>query len=187
MGKNVVHHPVPALAEVLLHNVLRTCGLLRQVQEPYFARFGISASQWGILRVLQREELGGNRELSLKTVSERMLIQPPSVTGVVDRLERQGLVTRSPSATDMRVRHLSLTRRGRDLIARVLNGHPARIRSLFAPLPPAEQQTLLELLGKLETHLRSMAEPPPETGATATPKTNKPRRPRHPGKENENH
>ena len=180
MGKSTVKIPGPALAEVLLHDVLRTCGLLRQVQEPYFARFGISRSQWGILRVLQREELGGNLELSLKTVSERMLIQPPSVTGVVDRLERQGLVRRNPSATDMRVRHLSLTPRGRDLIARVLEGHPERIRSLFAPFSPAEQQALLELLEKLENHLKSLAEPPPEPDAAASPKRNKTRQQRKP-------
>jgi len=157
VGKNVSNHAAPALAEVLLHEVLRTCGLLRQVQEPYFARFGISGSQWGILRVLQREELAGNRELPLKTVSERLLIQPPSVTGVVDRLERQGLVKRSSSAKDMRVRHLSLTPRGRDLIACVLEGHPERIRSLFAPIPPEEQRTLLGLLDRLNAHLKSLA------------------------------
>ena len=157
MSKNLSKLPVPALAEALFHDVLRACGLLRQVQEPYFTRFGISGSQWGILRVLQREELAGNRELPLKTVSERLLIQPPSVTGVVDRLERQGLVKRSSSAKDMRVRHLSLTPRGRDLIACVLEGHPERIRSLFAPIPPEEQRTVLGLLDRLNAHLKSLA------------------------------
>jgi len=176
VGKNVSNHAAPALAEVLLHEVLRTCGLLRQVQEPYFARFGISGSQWGILRVLQREELSGNLELPLKTISERLLIQPPSVTGVVDRLERQGLVRRSSSAKDMRVRHLSLTPRGRDFIVRVLEGHPERIRSLFAPLPADDQQTLLKLLDQLGTHLKSLADTKQERGGPAAPAKNRTRR-----------
>lgn len=178
MGKELFKPPAPALSEVLLHEVLRVCGLLRQVQEPYFARFGISTSQWGILRVLQREELAGNRGLPLKTVSERLLIQAPSVTGVVDRLERQGLVKRSPSPRDMRVRHLSLTPRGRDLIARVLEGHPERIRALMAPLPPDEQQSLLGLLEKLHTHLGTLADTSHEHAAKPPQSTTNPPRTR---------
>ena len=151
----------PAVTERVFHGLLRTWGLLRQAQEPYFARFGISASQWGILRVLQRAELQGESELPLKVVSERLLIQPPSVTGVVDRLERQGLVKRSPSPKDLRVRHLGLTSRGRDLLREVLDGHSERVKFLLSPLRADEQATLLDLLKRLETHLETMASTPP--------------------------
>ena len=150
----------PVVAERVLHGLLRTWGLLRQAQEPYFTRFGISASQWGILRVLQRAELQGETDLPLKGLSERLLIQPPSVTGVVDRLERQGLVKRSPSTQDLRVRHLSLTARAHDLLTEVLRDHTQRIQSLFAPLGLEEQQTLLDLLKRLEAHLETLATAP---------------------------
>ena len=152
----------PALTEAVLHSLLRTWGLLRQAQDPYFARLGISASQWGVLRVLQRAELKGETELTLKVVSERLLIQPPSVTGVVDRLERLGFVKRSPSTEDMRVRHLSLTKQGRDLMARVLEGHTERVQSLFAGLQPKEQETMLNLLSRLESHLQTLVSPQSE-------------------------
>jgi DNA-binding MarR family transcriptional regulator len=160
--------PSPAAPEGVLHALLRAAGLLRQAQDPYFARFGISASQWGILRVLQRAELGGETDLPLKTVSERLLVQPPSVTGVADRLERLGLVQRSPSAADLRVRHLRLTPSGRDLLARVLQGHAARLQSLVAPLQPAERQTMLALLRRLEDHWKRLAASPPETAKAAS-------------------
>jgi DNA-binding MarR family transcriptional regulator len=153
----------PAATEGLLHALLRTWGLLRQAQDPYFARFGISPSQWGILRVLQRAELKGEIALPLKVVSERMLIRPPSVTGVVDRLERQGLVERSSSAEDMRVRHLSLTQQGRNLMTKVLAGHADRIQSLFAALQPGEQEIMLGLLKRLEAHLETLDSTPPAT------------------------
>ncbi len=147
------------MAEGILHALLRTWGLLRQAQDPYFARFGISGSQWGILRVLQRAEANGEAEVPLKAVSERLLIQPPSVTGVVDRLERLGLVRRSPSAEDMRVRHLSLTLQGRALMARVLQGHAQRVESLFAGLQHRDQETMLQLLKQLELHLHTLVSP----------------------------
>jgi DNA-binding MarR family transcriptional regulator len=157
----------PAVTEAVFRSFLRSWGLLRQAQEPYFARFGISASQWSILRVLQRAEAKGEAELPLKKVGERLLIQPPSVTGVVDRLERQGFVQRRPSRTDLRVRQLSLTRPGRALMAEVLAGHAERVQSLFAGLQPEEQKTMLGLLQRLEAHLQTLVSPPPEGGASS--------------------
>ena len=148
-----------SVTEAMFHSFLRSWGLLRQAQDPYFAQFGISASQWGILRVLQRAAIKGETELPLKEVSERLLIQPPSVTGVVDRLERQGFVKRSPSKTDLRVRHLSLTPQGQKLMAKVLEGHGQRIQSLFAGLQPHEQETMLGLLKRMEAHLHTVISP----------------------------
>jgi DNA-binding MarR family transcriptional regulator len=168
------------VAEAALHSCLRLWGLLRQAQEPYFAQFGISPSQWGILRVLQRAEFKGQTQLPLKDVSERLLIQPPSVTGVVDRLERLGFVHRSPSKTDLRVRHLSLTPAGRSLMAKVLAGHSERIESLFAGLQPHEQQTLLTLLGRLEAHLQTILSPTPNDGAAPHQDQGQEDRPRSP-------
>ena len=150
----------PAETEAVFHSLLRSWGLLRQVQDPHFARFGISASQWGILLVLQRAALKGEPELPLKEVGERLLIQPPSVTGAVDRLERQGFVKRSSSKTDLRVRHLSLTPQGQELMAKVLEGHAQRVQSLFAGLQPHEQETMLGLLQRMEAHLHTLISPP---------------------------
>jgi len=143
--------------EAVFHALLRTWGLLKQVQEPYFTRFGISGAQWAILRVLQRAKAQGQDDLSLTEVGERLFIQPPSVTAVVDRMERQGLVKRIHSKTDLRVRHLSLTPYGRKLVTRVLRQHAERIDSLFDAFEPGEHETLLALVKKLEAHLRTMA------------------------------
>ena len=62
--------------------------------QPYFARFGISGAQWGVLRQLHLAEQEGLAGLRQTDLSERLLVRPPSVTGVVDRLERVGYVQR---------------------------------------------------------------------------------------------
>ncbi len=144
--------------EQTFHCLLRNFGLLRQVMEPSFARRGVSAAQWGVMRVLQRAEKAGEPELRLSDLSERLLIQPPSVTGVVDRLERGGLVKRRESRTDQRVRKIRLTPRGRKLMATVMEGHRAKVQSLFAQHGAREMRTLFLLLKKLETHLTSLAQ-----------------------------
>jgi DNA-binding MarR family transcriptional regulator len=124
--------------------------------DPYFSRFGISASQWAILRALNRAESTGQRGLRLTDLGQRLLIQPPSVTGVVDRLERHGLLARQPLETDQRARLVALTPAGRKLVSTVLKGHATQVRSLFAQYDSAEVKSLAVLLQKLETRLDAL-------------------------------
>ncbi len=154
-------------SEAAFYALLRTIGLIRQVMDPYFARFGISGSQWGMLRVLQRAETNGERGLRLSDLSDRLFIQPPSVTRAVDRLEREGLVQRQGSQSDLRVRRVSLTTKGKELADRILSEHRGQIESLFAASAPEELDTLLLLLGNLERHLARLAQEHPALIAAA--------------------
>lgn len=156
MGKNASSRAYKA-TEAVFHSFLRADGLLRQIMEPYFARFGVSGPQWGVLRVLQRAELNGEQGLRLKDVGARLFIQPPSVTGVVDRLERLGYVKRSGSKEDLRVRCVRLTSDGRDLLVQVLEHHAEKIESLFRGLSKEEREALGQLLAKFEEHLKKLA------------------------------
>ena len=148
--------PASTTTEHAFHSLLRCWGLLRQVMEPYFGRHGISGSQWAVLRVLQRAEAQGELSLRLTDRGARLLIQPPSVTGVVGRLERLGLVARRATGDDARVRHVGLTPEGRALVAKVLERHAGQIESLFDGLTPAERDRLSALLRKLEAHFETL-------------------------------
>src|SRR5437868_6019001 len=106
-----------------LREFIRIFGLVERVMQPYFARFGISGSQWGALVNLYRSELKGGKGLRLRELSERLLIRPPSVTGLVDRLERADLARRVSAPTDLRVRLIELTPGGRHLVERILAVH----------------------------------------------------------------
>lgn len=147
---------IMTIHEQTFRALLSSLGLVRQVREPYLARFGISGSQWGVLRVLHQAESEGKHGLRLTDLGGRLFIQPPSVTAVVDRLERHGLVTRNGSSADLRVRLVHLTAEGRQLVEKLLVEHPDRIQSLFASLTAKELAQLLALLTKLESHLKTL-------------------------------
>ena len=123
----------------------------------YFERFGISGAQWGVLRVLHRDELDGNRGVRLTDIGHRVLITPPSVTGVVNRLEKLGWVTRKASAEDQRSKFVVLTASGRRMIAKVKQGHRARVHAVMAGLSQDELRDLHILLGQLSKHLQNIS------------------------------
>jgi DNA-binding MarR family transcriptional regulator len=143
--------------ETAFRELIRTYGLAERVMQTYFARFGISGAQWGVLRCLHRAE--DEEELSslrLTELSERLLVRPPSVVGVVDRLQRAGLIFRNGSPTDLRAKQIGLTRAGRRLVARILNVHEAQVRRVLPGLRPEEQEELRRLLALWREHLEGM-------------------------------
>jgi len=162
-----------ATTEEAFRAILRAFGLIKRNMEPYFSAYGISGAQWGVLRVLRRAQEEGRDGLRLTDLGNRLLVRPPSVTTVVDRLERQGLVERRASTTDRRAKTVSLSPAGQELVGRILLGHPERIRSILGGLSLEEQAQLLGLLGRLQTHLEGLLEQSereePEPQAVAGP------------------
>ena len=153
---------VPASMErpgdITFRAMLRTLGLVERVMHPYFAKFGVTGSQWGVLRVLHRAEAEGLPGLRLTDLSERLIIRPPSVTGVVDRLQKLGLVVREGMPDDLRARQVTLTPKARRLIERILVGHGGQIDTVMGPLSYEDQSNLQRLLLKLNEHLDGLAQ-----------------------------
>jgi len=131
--------------------------------DPHFARFGVSGSQWGVIRALQRAEAEGITALRLTELGERLLIRPPSVTGAISRLERMGLVQRTAAADDLRAKHVCLTDAGRELIRQVEPHRAAQIAKVMAGLTEPEQDTLRNLLDKMASHMQTLASPDDRT------------------------
>ena len=136
--------------------LIRTFGLLERVMQPYFAGFGVSASQWAVLRTLQRAEQENVLGLRLTDLSDRLFIRPPSVTGVIDRLVRAGLVARKTSTDDLRAKLVRLTPKGRDLLERALASHAKQMSRVLGGLNTEEQLQLRRLLLNLGQHLTGM-------------------------------
>jgi homoprotocatechuate degradation regulator HpaR len=72
-----------------------------------FNEFGITEQQWRVLRVLWDEEA-----VTLNRLAALTLIPAPSLVGVVDRLERNQLVTRQRSEADRRKVNVVITFQG---------------------------------------------------------------------------
>src|SRR5439155_21121069 len=162
--------PAEAAPETAVRALVRTFGLLERVQQPYWAKFGISGSQWGVLRALHRAEIEKPGGLRLTDLSQRLLVRPPSVTGVMDRLQRAGLVLRGASSGDLRTKPVSLTPRGKQLVDQVLASIRPRLALLLGGLSETDQTRLHQLLLRWGEHLEHLAET--ENSRRATPARN---------------
>ena len=146
--------------EQAFRTLIRTLGLLDRVMQPYFAGHGISGAKWGTLRALHRAEQDGHESLRMTELSERLLVRPPSVTGVIDRLERDGWVVRDAAPDDLRARRVRLTPAGRRIVEQVLAGHHEQIDRVMGGLSEDEQVELNRLLERLSEHLDGLIDQP---------------------------
>ena len=93
----------------------RTLDGVMPVYRELFAKYDLTDQQWRILRVLW-----ASGKVTSVELSERTLLAPPSLVGIVDRLEKKGLVARLRSVQDRRVVHVTATAKGRALEKQVM-------------------------------------------------------------------
>lgn len=111
-----------------------------------FNDFGLTEQQWRVLRVLWEYEA-----LTINHLAERTLIPPPSLVGIVDRLERDELVTRQRSQSDRRKVNVVLLAKGVALEHQVMPRVGRTYAQLKQSVDPAVWDGVLAGLQQIST------------------------------------
>ncbi|WP_395108760.1 MarR family transcriptional regulator [Actinomadura sp. SCN-SB] len=93
-------------------SVMRAQQLLLSVIEAALKPYGLTFAAYEALRLLAFARTG---TLPMGKIGTRLMVHPASVTNVIGRLERRGLVERRPSPDDRRVVLATITPAGREL------------------------------------------------------------------------
>ncbi|GAA3042857.1 MarR family transcriptional regulator [Streptosporangium longisporum] len=125
----------------------RLARIAGDLQEEVYARFGINRGEFDVLATLRRS--GEPFQLSPKELSASLMLTSGGMTGRLDRLERAGLVTRSPDPDDRRALVITLTGRGREVADEAVVAGLAAQRELFDRLPVRSRERLADLLRDL--------------------------------------
>ena len=84
-----------------------------------------------------------------RTLARSIGFDTSTIAGVVDRLEARGLMQRNASPDDRRVRLLTITDDGHQLLAQVQPGMQRAQERMLAPLPAAERAEFMRMLRTL--------------------------------------
>jgi DNA-binding MarR family transcriptional regulator len=94
------------------------------------------------------------KPMTLGELSQRMMVSNGNVTGLVDRLVEQGLLSRRPSPRDRRAQLVSLTAEGRRFFRAMARANGDWIADMLADLSSDEIDTLMPLLAKTKASAR---------------------------------
>jgi DNA-binding MarR family transcriptional regulator len=125
-------------------NIARTSDQIQNRFGKLFREFGITPSQYNVLRILRGEA----RPLQCAEITERMVQVVPAMTGLLDRLEKQGLIVRTRSTDDRRVIFVEPTSKALDLLKRLDQPVLRLNEKLLGHLTKTELKELSRLLEK---------------------------------------
>ncbi|MFN0114725.1 MAG: MarR family winged helix-turn-helix transcriptional regulator [Paracoccaceae bacterium] len=111
---------------------------LRAEHATTLPRFDVMAALW-------RRRDG----VTMSELSRMLLVSNGNVTAVVDRLEADGMVLRSPSDTDRRTVYVTLTGEGARRFETLASGHEVEVSRLFGAMPEDDLDTLGGILKRM--------------------------------------
>lgn len=150
MTRTDPHQPTADdLDRQLTARITRLSRLMRHGFDRALEPFGITSVQFGLLNRLSIQD--GQVQADL---GRRMAIEPATLTGIVQRLEREGWVQRSCDPENRRLQRVWLTDKAREAMPALLNMQAQRRERSFSGFDAEELTRLEELLDRIEANLR---------------------------------
>ena len=141
--------PFESAQQEAMLNLLRTNDQFQNRYGRLFREFGLTASQYNVLRILR----GEGKPMPCLEIAERMIQVVPAITGLIDRLEKQELVLRNRCTEDRRVVYIAATPKAMKLLKKIDGPVEELGEQLIGHLTKAELKELSRLLEKARSSL----------------------------------
>jgi MarR family transcriptional regulator, 2-MHQ and catechol-resistance regulon repressor len=136
--------PFASAEQEAILNILRTSDWLDNRLGRLFREYGLTNSQYNVLRILR----GEGKPLPSLEIADRMIQVVPAITGLIDRLEQQCLVVRRRCTEDRRVVFVEITDKALGILKEIDKPLDQLHKQLVGHLSVAELTGLSRLLEK---------------------------------------
>jgi DNA-binding MarR family transcriptional regulator len=136
--------PVAQLDRELLDGLVQTTFVMIGILNRLAARHDLSLTQLRVLGILR------DRQPKMAELADHLGLEKSTVTGLIDRASRRGLVERQPASEDARASHVGLTPKGRQLAIDATDEIADDAGHLINALSTTDRRRLLRLLQLLQ-------------------------------------
>lgn len=135
--------PFPRPTAEALLSVLRTAAVLEHHLSDVLRPFGITATQYNVLRILRG---AGTKGLCGRDVAQRLVSRVPDVSRLLERMEDLDLIERERDSTDRRHVTARISAKGLNVLRKATPELEAVERSRFRRLDPDSVHRLIDAL-----------------------------------------
>jgi DNA-binding MarR family transcriptional regulator len=132
-----------SLEEEAVLNVFRTAEVLNQGAEAFLKAYGLTRTQYNVLRILRG---AGPEGMPCSQLGERMIARDPDITRLLDRMESGGFVERARSCKDRRIVNTRITSKALKLIGEMDQPLIKLLHSKLGRLGKSRISQLIDLL-----------------------------------------
>jgi DNA-binding MarR family transcriptional regulator len=141
--------------DYLLYLMARASHVISSEFHSTLRKAGVSVPVWRVLAALS-----GSPGETVTGLAEACLLQQPTMTKLLDRMVRDGIVKRTPDQRDRRVVRIQMLPRGEQMVRDLLVAAKAHENEVLARFPSLDRMQLKQLL-------RAMVVKPPRTRRNA--------------------
>jgi len=139
----------------LFLDILQTGQLASRCESQFLARFGLNSARLIILVLLNNADSGSMRS---SEIARCCRVSRATMTGLLDTLEKAGLLVRGPDPFDRRAMSVKITAKGEELMEAVQPEQSQWAEEVLSPLTDEEREELHRLLRKTQQVL-NVADP----------------------------
>ena len=139
--------------EKVLMAIVRTAEIFKRNHSTVFRNYGLSFSQYNVLRVLDASTNGQNR---MSEISRIMLVAGANITGIAKRLGNYGFIIKKSDPTDERVTILEITPKGKRTLKNIEKEKDQWLEAMLTDLSRSERLDLLEKIRRITRRCRKL-------------------------------
>lgn len=125
---------------------------ISETTNQFFQQKGLNPTEFAVLELLYHK---GRQPL--QQIGNKILLASGSITYVVDKLEKRGLLKRVSCPTDRRVTYAEISEEGAAFMSEIFPQHEKELHELMSALTPEEKETAIELLKKLGLSIKDLS------------------------------
>lgn len=118
--------------------------VFRSNDSNWLEELNITIAQCVVLQILAR-----NNNCKMSDLSDEIGVTLSNITGMIDRLEKEGLVRRGADPDDRRIIRIQLTAKGNDIAKRIFNRKRKNLTMILSKLSDSDKINLLKIMEKV--------------------------------------
>ncbi|MCM3691301.1 MarR family winged helix-turn-helix transcriptional regulator [Neobacillus niacini] len=128
--------------------LMQTSKSIQEIIREEMTKNKLSLTEFAVLEVLFQQG-----KQNIQQIGNKILISSGSMTYVIDKLEKRGLLSRNDCPEDRRIIHVTLTKDGIQLMNEIMPKHQELVDDIFSSLRGDEVETIITLLKKVKSKI----------------------------------
>jgi DNA-binding MarR family transcriptional regulator len=143
---DIVYKSDMSIDERVMMAIVRVAERFKKTSSATFKKWGLTFSQYNLLRVLDSSKDGQN---TMKDVNRIMLVSSANMTGIAKRLEKNGFIIRSNDPNDDRCKMLQITPEGTRVLKDIADHKERNLKRFMRKCSDEQKLALLETLREM--------------------------------------
>ena len=123
--------------------IVRAAELFKKESSAVFSKYGLTFSQYNILRVLDRSETG---QKNISDIRSTMLVSGSRITGLAKRLEKKGLLIKRSNTSDERTKILEITPKGSETLKNIFQEKEEHLKKYLSKYSDDQKKEFFEAI-----------------------------------------